>query len=321
MALLFSSTWDDTGRWRDALSLELPDLEFREWTLPGEDNGETGGEDGGDPAAIEYALVWGPKKGALKAFPNLKAIFSLGAGVDHLMDGRDLPDGVPVVRLVDPGLTRGMAEYVIYWVLHYHRRFGDYARMTAEGTWEMLPQADTRARRVGIMGLGVMGAAAVAKLGGLEFDVAGWSRGPRDMDGVETFHGAGGLGPFLARTEILVCLLPLTPETAGIIGAETLGQLPEGAVVINAARGGHVIDEDLLAALETGHIAAATLDVFHQEPLPDDHLFWEHPKVTVTPHVASLTVPETAALAVAENIRRIRAGEAPEPIVDPETGY
>ena len=252
MARLFSSPWDDAGRWRDALARELPDLEFREWTI-----------ESGEAADIEYALVWRPEKGALKAFPNLKAILSLGAGVDHLMDGRDLPDGVPVVRLVDPGLTRGMIEYVIYWVLHYHRRFGDYTRMTAEGTWEMLPQPDTRARRVGIMGLGVMGAGAAAKLGGLEFDVAGWSRSPKSIDGVETFQGAGGLGPFLARTEILVCLLPLTPETAGIIGAETLRQLPDGAVVINAARGGHVLDEDLIAALDSGHIAAATLDVFH----------------------------------------------------------
>ncbi len=310
MVLLYFSPWDDAGRWRDALALELPDLEFRE-----------GPVESGEAADIEYALVWGPEKGALKAFPNLKAILSLGAGVDHLMDGRDLPDSVPVVRLVDPGLTRGMIEYVIYWVLHHHRRFGDYARMTAEGTWDMLPQPDTRVRRVGIMGLGVMGAAVVAKLGVLEFDVAGWSRSPKDMDGVETFHGVDGLGPFLARTEILVCLLPLTPETVGIIGAETLRQLPDGAVVINAARGGHVLDEDLIAALDSGQIAGATLDVFHEEPLPDGHPFWEHPKVAVTPHVASLTVPETAAQAVAENIRRIRAGEAPEPVVDMDAGY
>ena len=313
MALLFSSPWDDAGRWRDALARELPDLEFREWA--------PGGKLAGEAADIGYALVWGPEKGALKAFPNLKAIFSLGAGVDHLMDGRSLPEGVPVVRLVDPGLTRGMAEYVIYWVLHHHRRFGDYAKMTAEGTWEMLEQPDTRARRVGILGLGVMGADAAAKLGQLEFDVAGWSRSPKDLDGVETFHGTGGFQPFLARTEILVCLLPLTPETAGIIGAESLSQLPKGAVVINAARGGHVIDGDLIAALDSGHIAAATLDVFHEEPLPGDHAFWKHPKVTMTPHVASLTVPETAALAVAENIRRIRAGEAPRPIVDRDAGY
>ena len=316
MALLFSSQTDDADLWRDALAHELPDLDFRVWTPGGE-----AGADGGDPADIEYALVWAPKKGALKKFPNLKAIFSLGAGVDHLMDGRDLPQGVPVVRLVDPGLTRGMREYVIYWVLHHHRHFGEYERLVAQKRWRQLPQADTRKRRVGILGLGILGADAAAKLGALEIDIAGWSRTHKDLEGVTGFHGAEGLGPFLERTEILVCLLPLTPETEGIINADTLARLPRGAVVINAARGGHVVDDDLIKALDAGHLAAATLDVFHTEPLPDDHPFWDHPKVTVTPHVASLTVPATAAEAVAVNIRRIRAGQPPEPIVDPEAGY
>ncbi|MCH7936289.1 MAG: glyoxylate/hydroxypyruvate reductase A [Proteobacteria bacterium] len=317
MALLFSSKTDDPDLWRDALADELPDLDFHVWTPDGED----GGEDIGDPAEIEYALVWAPKKGVLRKFPNLKAIFSLGAGVDHLMAGRDLPQGVPVVRLVDPGLTRGMREYVIYWVLHHHRHFGEYSRLVAEKRWKQLPQADTRERRVGILGLGILGADAAAKLRGLEIDVAGWSRTPKDLEGVTGFHGADGLGPFLERTEILVCLLPLTPETQGIINADTIARLPRGAIVINAARGGHVVDEDLLQALDNGHLAAATLDVFHTEPLPGDHPYWDHPKVTVTPHVASLTVPATAAEAVAANIRRIRAGQPPEPIVDPKTGY
>ena len=316
MTLLFSSKTDDADLWRDALADELQDLDFRVWTPGGE-----GGADGGDPADIEYALVWAPKKGALRKFPNLKAIFSLGAGVDHLMVGRDLPEGVPVVRLVDPGLIRGMREYVIYWVLHHHRHFGEYERLVAEKRWRQLPQADTRKRRVGIMGLGILGADAAANLRGLEIDVAGWSRTSKDLDGVTGFHGADGLGPFLERTEILVCLLPLTPQTEAIINADTLARLPRGAVVINAARGGHVVDEDLLKALDDGHLAAAMLDVFHTEPLPDDHPFWDHPKVTVTPHVASLTVPATAAEAVAENIRRIRAGQPPEPIVDPKAGY
>ena len=316
MALLFSSKTDDPDLWRDALADELPDLDFRVWTPGGEE-----GADGGDPADIEYALVWAPKKGGLRKFPNLKAIFSLGAGVDHLMVGRDLPQGVPVVRLVDPGLTRGMREYVIYWVLHHHRHFGEYQRLVAEKRWQQLPQADIRKRRVGILGLGILGADAAAKLRGLEIDVAAWSRTPKDLEGVTGFHGAEGLGPFLERTEILVCLLPLTPQTEGIINADTLARLPRGAVVINAARGGHVVDEDLLKALDAGHLAAATLDVFHTEPLPGNHPFWDHPKVTVTPHVASLTVPGTAAEAVAENIRRIRAGRPPEPIVDPEAGY
>ncbi len=312
MALLFSSKCDDAELWRQALTAELADLDFRVWTPDGETIG--------DPGGIEFALVWGPKKSALKEFPNLKAIFSLGAGVDHLA-GRDLPGGVPVVRLVDPGLTRGIREYVIYWTLHYHRRFAEYGESAAAGEWRQLPQADTRQRRIGIMGLGVLGADAATHLKALEFDVAGWCRGPKSLDGIECFHGAGGLAAFLGRTEILVCLLPLTAETRGVINAETLAQLPKGAFVINAARGPHVVDEDLIMALDGGHVAAATLDVFHTEPLPADHPFWAHPKINLTPHAASLTTPETAALAVAENIRRIRAGHAPEPIVDPETGY
>jgi len=312
MALLFSSKSDDVDRWRNILARELPDLDFRVWT--------PGGEGVGDPADIEYVLAWGPKRGTFKGLPNLKCIFSLGAGVDHLI-GRDLPDGVPVVRLMDPGLTRGMSEYVLYWVLHHHRRFADYARGAQENRWQQFPQADTCGRRIGIMGLGVLGLDAAEKLAALEFDVAGWSRRPKELDGIATFHGDAGLKGFLNRTEILVCLLPLTPGTAGILNSKTLSQLPEGAVVINAARGGHVIDDDLIRALDDGPLAAAVLDVFHTEPLARDHAFWDHPKVTVTPHMASLTVPETAALVVTENIRRIRAGQPPEPVVDPETGY
>ncbi|MBC8337271.1 MAG: glyoxylate/hydroxypyruvate reductase A [Alphaproteobacteria bacterium] len=312
MALLFSSKSDDVDRWRDMLARELPDLDFRQWT-PALD-------DIGDPAEIEYVLAWGPRPGAFKDLPNLKCIFSLGAGVDHLI-GRDLPAGVPVVRLMDPGLTRGMSEYVLYWVLHHHRRFGDYAQGAKEHCWQQYPQADTRTRRIGIMGLGVLGLDAAQKLAALEFDVAGWSRTPKTLDGITPFDGEAGLKDFLARTEILVCLLPLTPETAGIINSETLGQLPDGAVVINAARGGHVVDDDMIKAIDDGPVSAAVLDVFHSEPLPADHPFWSHPKITVTPHVASLTVPETAALVVVENIRRIRNGQPPEPIVDPDSGY
>ncbi len=312
MALLFSSKNDDAGRWRDVLATELPDLDFRLWT-PALDQI-------GDAQDIEFVLAWRPKRGVFNGFPNLKCIFSLGAGVDHLIDC-DLPPGVPVVRLMDPGLTRGMSEYVLYWVLHHHRRMGDYAQGLRQKHWRQFPQADTRTRRIGIMGLGVLGLDAAKKLAALEFDVAGWSRGPKDIHGIETFHGDAGFRDFLERTEILVCLLPLTPETAGILNTETLSQLPQGAVVINAARGGHVVDEDMIRALDDGPLAAAVLDVFHSEPLAQDHAFWDHPKVIVTPHMASLTMPETAALVVAENIRRIRAGQPPEPIVDPKTGY
>lgn len=312
MALLFSSKGDDAVLWRQALLAELPDLDFRVWTPEGENIG--------DPADIEFVLAWRPKSSGLKDFTNLKAIFSLGAGVDHLA-GQDLPDGVPVVRLVDPGLTRGMREYIIYWTIFFHRRFGEYADSTKAGVWDPLPQADTRKCRVGIMGPGVLGADAAAHLRALEFDVAGWSRSQKTLNGITCYHGKDGFKDFLARTEILVCLLPLTTETAGIINAETLAQLPKGAFIINAARGAHVVDDDLLEALDSGHITAATLDVFHTEPLPPEHPYWTHPKIHITPHAASRTVPETAAQAVADNIRRVRAGELPTPIVDVKAGY
>jgi len=214
-----------------------------------------------------------------------------------------------------------MSEYVLYWVLHFHRRFGDYRRYARKARWKPLPQVIPKRRRVGIMGLGVIGTDAAKKLKALDFDVAGWTRGHKNLAGVPTFDGKDGFKDFLARSEIVVCLLPLTPETRGILDAKAFRRMPKGAVVVNAARGGHVVDADLIAALESGHLRAAVLDVFHEEPLPAEHPFWKHPKVTVTPHMASLTVPETAAKSIADNIRRIRKGQPPEPVVDRQRGY
>jgi glyoxylate/hydroxypyruvate reductase A len=311
MALLFSSGADDPARWRAELNARLPDLDFRVWP-----------DAVGDPLDIEYALAWRPKPGALRAFPNLKAIFSLGAGVDHLFRDPDLPAGVPVVRLVDKALTRNMTQYVLHWVLHHHRAFQQYAELQHRGEWRTLPVPDPpERRRVGVMGLGVLGKAVARALLGLGFTVAGWSRTPKHVAGVESFAGDAGLAPFLGRLDVLVCLLPLTPETGGIIDKRTLSALPAGAYLINVARGGHLVDEDLVEALDSGHVAGATLDVFREEPLPEAHPFWAHPRVAVTPHIASQTDPRSAADEVAANIRRIRAGERPINIADPTRGY
>lgn len=310
MNLLFMSGVDNADSWRDALCNELPEVDFRIWPDDAEPREE-----------IDYVLAWRPQPGELRKFPNLKAILSLGAGIDGIFCDPDLPEDVPVVRLVDRCLTEGMSEYVIYWTLHYHRHFGAYTAMVADGEWDNLPQHDTNLRRVGILGLGELGGDAARKLATLGFDVAGWSRSEKDIPWIIGFSGAEGLTPFLNRSEILVNLLPLTPETEGIINKDTLAALPEGAVVINPARGGHVVDEDLLAALESGHVAAATLDVFHEEPLPKDHPYWKHPNVAVTPHIASLTVPHSAAEFIAENIRLIEAGKPPLNVVDREKGY
>jgi glyoxylate/hydroxypyruvate reductase A len=275
----------------------------------------------GDPGQIDYAVVWKPPRGMLAELPNLKAIFSMGAGIDHLASDPDLPRHVPVVRMVDPGLTERMTEYVVMMVLRHHRRLRAYQAQQAEHVWRECHVPLGRERRVGVMGLGELGADAARMLAALRFDVAGWSNSRKAIDGVQSFAGAGELPAFLARTEILVCLLPLTRDTRGILNRETLGQLPAGACLVNAARGGHLVEDDLLALLDAGQVAEASLDVFQQEPLPPEHPFWAHPRVLVTPHVASVTPPETAAAQIARNIQRIEAGEAPHPIVDLDKGY
>ncbi|RMD64386.1 MAG: glyoxylate/hydroxypyruvate reductase A [Alphaproteobacteria bacterium] len=287
----------------------MPELELREWDQPG------------NPEDIEYALIWAPPRGALRRFPNLRAIFSIGAGIDHLASDPDLPPGVPVVRMVEPGLTAGMSEFVVMSVLYHHRFMIEYAQQQRAHVWREIEQIPARRRRVGIMGLGVLGGDAADKLCGFGFDVAGWSRSAKTRPGVTSFHGPGGLVPFLNRTDILVCLLPLTAQTEDILNAETLAALPRGAAVISVGRGRQVVEEDLLAALDSDHLSGATLDVFRTEPLPPDSPFWDHPKVVVTPHIASMTIAETAAEAVVENIRRIEAGQPPLHVVDLARGY
>jgi len=308
-AVLFASSADNPAAWRAAIESRLPGVDFRVWP-------ETG-----DPADIDAAIVWRYRPGILQAFPNLRLICSLGAGVDHILGDPDLPEGVPFCRIVDPDLTAGMSEYVVLAVLRYHRQLPEYEASQRARQWRKLRRPDTRTRRIGILGMGVLGQDAATKLRLFGFPVAGWSRRPKAVDGVEMFAGDEGLTPFLARSDMLVCLLPLTPATTGIIGARLLASLPPGAFVINAARGGHVVDADLLAALDSGHVAGATLDVFVPEPLPAEHPYWTHPKVTITPHVASLTNPETAADQIAENIRRRRSGQPLLNQVDRKAGY
>ena len=310
MVILFQSKTDDPEKWRRAFADVLPEAELR-----------IGAECVQDPAEVDYAVAWKPPQGLLKQYPNLKAILSLGAGVDHLASDPELPTHVPVVRLVDPGLTWGMTEYVVWAVLGHHRRTREYRQLQAEHRWERLEVPLGPSRRVGVMGLGELGADAARALKAMRFEVAGWSNRRKQIDRVESFAGQEEFGHFLARTEILVNLLPLTPETTGIMNRETLGQLPQGACLVNAARGGHLVEEDLLELLGTGQIAEATLDVFREEPLPAGHPFWDHPRITVTPHEAAITPAETAAETIAENIRKIERGEAPSPVVDFTLGY
>jgi glyoxylate/hydroxypyruvate reductase len=286
-----------------------PEIDFRVWP------------ESGPVEEIDYALAWHHAPGSLRAFPRLKAIFSLGAGVESLLADKELPESVPILRMVDRALTAGMTEYVLLHVLRYHRRVPELEALQRRAEWVELEAPPAWERRVGILGLGVLGSDAATKLTGLGFQVAGWSRSRKRVDGVTSFAGEEGLAPFLARSEILVCLLPLTQSTRGILNAKTLAMLPRGAALINAARGGHVVESDLLAALDSSHIAHATLDVAAEEPLPAGHPFWRHPRIALTPHVASLTWPPTAAEHIIANIRRHEAGEPMSPLVDLRRGY
>ncbi len=309
MTLLFYSDTDAPEPWRDALGLELPELEFRIWPNVGE------------PARVSYALVWRPQPGLLASLPNLKAILSLAAGVDHILLDPKLPEGVPIVRMVDAGLAAQMSEYALYGVLHFHRSMLQYAEQQRRAEWRQLPAVPAPQRTVGVMGLGVLGGDFVRKLVPLGFKVLGWSRTPKRLAGVTTFHGREGLNEFLGRTDILVNFLPLTPDTAGILSSSTFARLPLGACIINIARGAHLDEHELLAALDRGQLGGAMLDVFQREPLPPEHRFWHHPRVIVTPHVAAQAIAELMVSQVIDNIRRIERGEPPLGLVDRRRGY
>ena len=307
--LLIKSDVERGGDWRRAMAAARPGLDSVLWPYKG------------DPAAIDYALVWQPPRGELAGYPNLKAIFSIGAGIDHFQSDPELPRHLPVARMLDPALSAGMSEFVVLAVLHHHRAMGEYARQQRERVWQALPQVLAARRRIGLLGLGALGQDAAARLLPFGFPVCGWSRGPKQVAGVTCHHGAAGLRAVLAASDILVCLLPLTAATAGILNAETFARMPRGAALVNVARGGHLVEDALIAALDSGHLSGATLDVFHSEPLPPEHPFWAHPKIVLTPHAAAATLPETAALAVAENIARCEAGEPLRGAVDWDRGY
>lgn len=283
----------------------------------------------GDPVTpdeVRYAASWKHPPGSLAGLPRLRAVFSLGAGVDHLLTDPALPD-VPVLRVVDPDLTDRMSEYVVMHCLMHLRRAGLYAARQAQGVWlDERDQPAAREVRVGIMGTGVLGADAARKLACMGFDVAGWNRTARPVPGLATFAGADGLAAFLARTDILVCLLPLTPETRGILDRGLFAGLARdgrlgGPILINVGRGGLQVEADVLSCLEDGTLGAATLDVFETEPLPASSSLWRHPAVTLTPHNAAMSHPDAIAAAIVEQIRRHEAGEPFRDRVDPGRGY
>ncbi|WP_298366942.1 glyoxylate/hydroxypyruvate reductase A [Azospirillum sp.] len=308
MTLLFCSASDNAEDWRREIAKRLPDLEIRVWP------------DVGDPADVTMALVWKPPAGMLASLPNLGLIVSLGAGVEPLLEDPTLPD-VPLVRMVSDGLTIDMAGYVALQVLRWHRQMEEYAALQAAERWQPLGHKPASDVTVGILGLGELGTASAGALRSMDYRVLGWSRTPKSVDGVESFAGADGLAAMLPQTDILICLLPLTPDTRGLLNAGLFAALPPGAVLVNAARGGHLVEADLLAALESGHLRGASLDVFAEEPLRPGHPFWSHPAIRVTPHVAAITHPSRSADQVAAAVNAFRAGRPLPNQVDRQRGY
>jgi glyoxylate/hydroxypyruvate reductase len=309
VAMLFMAPKLNGDSWLKPIHRLDPTLDLRVWPAAG------------DTREVVFILTWKHPLGELKKFPNLKCIASLGFGVDHILRDPDLPQGVPVTRLVDPGMIAAMSEYVIAAVLHHTRQFNLYRQDQARRKWKERIPLHPQDAHVGIMGLGYLGMDAARKLSCLGFPVSGWSRSAKAVGEIRSFSGDDALEEFLSRANILVCLLPLTPATRGILNRRTFAQLPAGAYVINAARGEHLIEEDLLGALDSGHLSGACLDVFQVEPLPESHPFWGHPRVTMTPHIASLTHPQAVAPQIVENYRRVRSGQPPLHVVDVQRGY
>jgi glyoxylate/hydroxypyruvate reductase A len=278
-----------------AIQARDPDLDVRIWP------------DHGPPAEIEFAVLWKHPAGLLKQLPNLRAVCSLGAGVDHLRNDPDLPKTLPVCRLAGPRLAQDMAAWVVAQVLWHWRRLDQFAHQQAQARWQ--PWAPARQPHVGLLGFGVMGQACGRALQGLGIEVSAWVQRPRvDDTPVKLYTGPDGLLSMAASVDVLVCLLPLSAETDQLINAQLLAQLPPGALLINAGRGEHVVDEDLLQALDQGQLSGAVLDSFRIEPLPSDHPFWHHPKVRVSPHCAAITQVDEAAQGIISQYQQLRQG-------------
>lgn len=274
-----------------------------------------------DPALVEYVVTWGPPAGLFASLGNLKAVFALGAGVDKLLARDDLSPALPIYRLLDGGMAPQMAEYVRFGVLSYQRHMDIYRRQQAAGVWKMLAPRLPGEVRVGVLGLGEIGRAVAQALAADGYAVSGWSRTPRLLDGINCLFGDEGLAELLAGSDVLACVLPSTPETRGLLNAGRLASLPAGAMLINAGRGDLLDEQALLAQLDSGHLRCAQLDVFASEPLPADSRLWQHPAVTVTPHIAAITLRSQAVEQIVANLARLRAGEEGQGKVVRERGY
>jgi glyoxylate/hydroxypyruvate reductase A len=280
------------------------------------------GTDAYQPRDVDYFVGFRPPHGFLKSLTNLKLVISLGAGVDGFLSDPEFPKHVPLVRFKDPSLTQEMAQYVVMHVLMIHRQQRYFDKAQTEHAWRQitLPRP-TDQTRIGLLGLGEIGGAIAGHLATLGFVLSGWSRSAKSLPGIKSFAGDAEREAFLAQCDMLVCVLPLTDETRNMMDAALFARLPQGAWVINVARGAMLVEEDLIAALDSGHLAGAVLDVFQTEPLADDSPLWRHPKIIVTPHVAGITDPRVAQRHVEACIKAMEAGQLPPNIVALERGY
>ncbi|NHN85478.1 glyoxylate/hydroxypyruvate reductase A [Acetobacter musti] len=308
MSFVIMTRPDRAAVWKRVITAGLPEETVEIWP------------DVADPEAVEFLAAWTMPDDLITLYPNLKVLFSVGAGVDQL-DLSRVPAGVQVVRMIEPGLTEGMVSYARYAVTTIHRGMLRYIAQQRTATWKAWPYPPASEVTVGVMGLGELGLPVAQDLLGAGYACRGWARSRREVDGIETFAGEGELDAFLSETTILICLLPLTPATAGILSASLFDRLPDGAGLVHCGRGGQLVTADLIAALDRGRIGAAVIDVTEPEPLPPESALWSHPNVLITPHIASMTQAETSARSLVDNIARYRSGRAMRGAIDLTVGY
>jgi glyoxylate/hydroxypyruvate reductase A len=313
MKVLFYMPNAEAAAWLHDFARALPQADLREWQP-------------GDTAPADFAVVWRPPREMLAGRADLRAVFNLGAGVDAILalereQPGTLPPNAPLIRLEDTGMAPQMAEYVTHGVLRYLRRFDEYEALQRERRWQVLDPHPRDTFTVGVLGLGVLGAHVAQTVARFGMPVRGYSRSAKQVEGITTFAGEARFDAFLDGVKVLVNLLPHTPDTANVLNARTFSKLARGAYLINVARGAHLVEADLLDALASGQLAAATLDVFQQEPLPPDHPFWQEPRITVTPHMSALTLREESVAQIAQKMLALERGEAVGGVVNIERGY
>ncbi len=298
-----------TGIWQKAFQDQYPDLPVYHF------------EEEHPKEEITMGIVWKHPHGSLSPYPNLRCIASFGAGVDFIFEDPERPPDVAITRVVDDALAEDMSEYVLTAIMGHLKNTSQYVKDQFRGMWSPKPYSRISDHTIGIMGIGTLGTHLAKDLRNIGFKVIGWSKNPKALEGIPVYHGAESRKEFLSKSSVLVCLLPLTPETREILNRDTLNQLPMGGYLINVARGGHLKEEDLIPLLDSGHLSGACLDVFAEEPLPKEHPFWDHPLIQITPHVASVSDPASVVPQLAENYLRLSRGEELRNRIDLQQGY